>query len=32
MANEILTYGLENLAKSINTAFQTSIEYDGRAC
>lgn len=29
MANEILTYGLENLAKSINTAFQTSIEYDG---
>lgn len=29
MSNEILTYGLENLAKSINTAFQTSIEYDG---
>lgn len=29
MANEILTYGLENLAKSINTAFQTAIEYDG---
>ena len=29
MANEIITYGLDNLAKSINTAFQTSIEYDG---
>ena len=27
--NEILTYGLENLAKSINTAYETAIEYDG---
>ena len=29
MSNEILTYGLENLAKSINTAYETAIEYDG---
>ena len=29
MANEILTYGLDNLAKSINTAYQTLLEYDG---
>lgn len=29
MSNEILTYGLENLAKSINTAYATAIEYDG---
>lgn len=27
--NEILTYGLDNLAKSINAAYQTAIEYDG---
>jgi hypothetical protein len=29
MPGEITTYGLENLAKSINTAYQTAIEYDG---
>lgn len=29
MANEITTYSLENLAKSINTAFEVAIEYDG---
>lgn len=29
MSNEILTYGLENLAQSINTAYETAIEYDG---
>ena len=29
MANEIITYGLENLAKSINTAYEIAIEYDG---
>ena len=29
MPGEITTYGLENLAKSINTAYQTLVEYDG---
>lgn len=29
MPGEITTYGLENLAKSINTAYETAIEYDG---
>lgn len=29
MPNEIITYGLENLAKSINQAYETAIEYDG---